>query len=125
MLLILSFLLHALAAAMDGVLEGYGFDGRKSFERKWGIGPTTFFGSLSHLRKWGRWYRLTGGVSDFYHWADDARAYGYRIAGFALGCYVIRLLIASHNWLFISALLVGWLVVGSLAKRAGMWWVRE
>lgn len=40
------------AGLVDGVLEGYGFDGRRSFERKFGADPDGYFGS----RSWAKAY---------------------------------------------------------------------
>lgn len=37
----------AAAGFVDGTVNGFEFDGRKSFERKWNVRPISFFGSRS------------------------------------------------------------------------------
>lgn len=83
-------IISVLAGLIDGVLEGYSFDGRKSFERKYGVSEDSFFGSKS----WKSIY-IDGdpqkgyksgllawfGAFDFYHVADDLRKFTYLLAG--------------------------------------------
>jgi len=126
-LIIITFLLAIVASAADGTVEGYEFDGRKSFERKYPerVKPNSFFGHLSWTNKTTLWYRITGGVWDFYHLADDIRSYGYRIAGMGLGGYVILLLLVQTKLLIISVLVISFFVVCSIMKRVSMWWIRN
>lgn len=119
----LSFILAIIAAAVDGIVEGFEFDGRKSFERKYGVGVRSFWGSQSWRNLDTKWEHWTG-VFDFYHVADDLRSYGYRVSGVLMG-YSCADCIAQGNWWHF----VGWLTVyfalGILAKRYGMIWIRE
>lgn len=121
----------ALAAAADGAVEGYEFDNRTSFERKYNWGPYSFGGSLSwtsvynnHQVEQGfksalhRWY----GAFDFYHLADDFRSVGYKTGGglFFVGSYKQNT--RRRHWLF-DVLIVS--VVSSGAKSLGMQWIRN
>jgi len=119
------------AAAVDGVLEGYGFDGRTSFERKYGWSPYSFAGSLSWTSVYNnrqveqgfksaihRWY----GAFDFYHVADDVRSVGYKAGGglFFVGSYKQNT--RRRHW-FLDLVIVS--VVSSGAKSLGMKWIRR
>lgn len=90
----LGLALVVLGSAADGLVEGYEFDARKSFERKWGVAPSSFFGSESWRKVYRngnpelgfksplhRWY----GAVDFYHFADDTRKVGYISGGMLYG----------------------------------------
>ena len=46
------------ASVVDGVVEGYEFDGRLSFERKWGVDAFGFWGSKSWVRVQGKNWML-------------------------------------------------------------------
>jgi len=83
-----------IPALADGLVEGYEFDGRKSWERKLGVDPYSYGGSLS----WTEIYinndpsqgekskfRTWLGANDFYHHMDDTRKIGYISGGFLLG----------------------------------------
>lgn len=105
-----------LAGAIDGIVEGFEFDGRKSFERKYNVDEFGFWGSKSWTRRttdpniWNRWF----GVFDFYHIGDDLRAMFY-LLGATLLAQDYRL------WL---ALLIGWVAKG-VGKWLGMGWIRN
>lgn len=122
--MILSSAILALAGLVDGILEGYGFDGRKSFERKFNVKPTSYFGSQS----WKRAYKDNNvdlgfksafvkwlGAFDFYHYADKTRKLLYIIGG---------MLIMNLNYNFFL-LLAGAFVVSGIAKSIGMGWIRK
>jgi hypothetical protein len=86
--------LIAVGGAADGLLEGYLHDGRTSFERKWGVSKTGFWGSESWRSVYvggdpekgfkSGFIRWTG-ANDFYHFADDTRKIGYITGGITLG----------------------------------------
>lgn len=44
---VLGWAMAAFSGAVDGVVSGYEFDGRKSFERKYNVQPLSFYGSES------------------------------------------------------------------------------
>lgn len=72
-----SILLLIIASVADGFVEGYEFDGRMFFEKKFGADPTGFWGSKSWENKDTWWYKISGGTCDFYHVADDIRKHFY------------------------------------------------
>jgi hypothetical protein len=86
--------LVAVGGAADGLLEGYLHDGRTSFERKWKVSKTGFWGSESWRSVYvggnpengfkSDFIRWTG-ANDFYHFADDTRKIGYITGGVTLG----------------------------------------
>ena len=101
----IGIIIITLASAIDGILEGYGFDSRRSFERKYGVDTLGFWGSLSWKGK-----KTFGQTWDFYHIADDLRKYGY-----ILGAILIGL-----NWTIIIAILLS-----IVSKRFGVIWIRK
>lgn len=122
--MILLFAILAVAGLVDGILEGYGFDGRKSFERKFGIKAISYFGSES----WKLAYKDNNvdlgfksgfvkwlGAFDFYHHADDARKLLYILGG---------MLTMTLNYNFFI-LLIGAFVVSGIAKSIGVKWIRK
>lgn len=81
-------------AFIDGMVEGYEFDGRLSWERKRGVDPYSYGGHLSWTKIYKNndpsqgeksKFRTWWGANDFYHHADDARKIGYISGGFLLG----------------------------------------
>jgi hypothetical protein len=91
---IVGWSLVAVGGAADGLLEGYLHDGRTSFERKWKVSKTGFWGSESWRSVYvggnpengfkSDFIRWTG-ANDFYHFADDTRKIGYITGGVTLG----------------------------------------
>ena len=84
----------AVAGMVDGIVCGYEFDGRKSFERKYNVSKLGYFGSESWLLAYknsdvqqGQKNAITKvfGSQDFYHHADDFRKLGYISGGITLG----------------------------------------
>jgi hypothetical protein len=115
------FGLLAVSSLSDGMLEGYTFDNRKSFERKYGADPYGFWGSQSWRAKH-TWYAKQFGVPDFYHMADDIRTYGRVASGACIGIGGIKSGNTWKQW----ALDIGiGLVVSSGFKRLGMEWIRN
>lgn len=120
-LFIIGIIIIVLVSALDGILEGYVFDGRKSFERKWTVAPESFFGSLSWERAqtnsnlWNKYL----GVFDFYHVADDIRKFGY------VGGASLLLIIEPANLVFYFLIFGAIIIMSSLSKRWGMKWVRK
>lgn len=118
-LLVTYIVLVIVASVADGMVEGFEFDGRKSFERKFkDINPRGFWGSLSHQNTSG-WYARLNGVFDFYHVADDLRKYGY-LAPFIILYYVEH----GFNWPSVGYL-GAFIAVSILAKRMAMAWIRK
>lgn len=99
-----------LASFIHGVVEGYEFDGRKSFERKWNIPPISFWGKFSHQNKtkFSRYF----GVIDFYHVADDLRKYLFILSGYWL---------VGLKWYEILIVLI----LGLISMQSGLQWVRK
>jgi len=108
----------ATAGFVDGVVEGYEFDGRTSFERKFGADPNGFWGSQSWRNK-DNWYARNFGVWDFYHVADD-----YRKLGYITGGVVITLGEKQKPEHILIDLAASFLISGA-AKRVGMNWIRN
>jgi hypothetical protein len=126
--LLVGLFLLALGSAFDGTVEGYGFDGRLSFERKYGVDPYGFFGSQSWRMVYvdnepGQGFKSPFwkwlGAFDFYHMADDGRKYGYIIGGVLTGFCLLRL---KRGWR-VALLLSVWLFC-ALIKAGSMNLVR-
>jgi len=122
--------LCAVGGISDGMIEGYGFDGRKSFERKYNAKKTGYFGSES----WRSVYKngdpeqgfksslhRNMGVFDFYHHADDLRKIGYLSGGVIIGLNAHR---NTNKWHTVADFAIGF-AVSSLTKSAAMWWIRN
>lgn len=120
-----------IAAFADGAVEGYEFDGRTSFERKWGADPSGFWGSQSWrmVYKNGNpedgyksWWHEKAGAMDFYHVADDVRKTFYICGGLVVGICAAKKNKKFKHYLYDFAIS---LAITSLAKNAGMIWVRS
>ena len=120
----------AVAGAADGAVNGYEFDGRKSFERKFNVSKTGYFGSQS----WKRAYKGNNpdngfksdfvrivGAQDFYHHADDLRKIGYISGGVVIGLNTHK---NTNKWHTVADFAIGF-AVSSLTKSAAMWWIRN
>lgn len=121
----------AIAGAVDGMVEGYEFDGRKSFERKFEVSPNSFWGSQSWRRAYVGGDPQNGykskkaqifGANDFYHVADDVRKLGYITGGItvAIGGKQTN----SKWWHYAADFAIGFAISG-LAKQQAMEWVRH
>ncbi len=121
----------AFAGAVDGIVEGYEFDGRRSFERKYGVAPGSYFGSESWRRvyvggnpdngfKSGIHKRM--GAADFYHHADDLRKIGYITGGVTIGIGGAKM--NTKIWHYGVDFLAGF-AVSAVTKSIGMQWVRQ
>ena len=120
----------AVAGAADGAVNGYEFDGRKSFERKYNASKTGYFGSES----WKSVYRNNDpeqgfksgfhrnmGAFDFYHHADDLRKIGYLSGGVVIGTQHRK---NTKKWHTVADFAIGF-AVSSLIKSAAMRWIRN
>lgn len=122
-----------LASLADGIVEGYEFDGRKSFERKYGVKPISYAGSESwrlayknndvfqgHKNAWTKF----AGASDLYHHLDDLRKFGYISGGIfiTLGSKKGKFKDVWKSHLIDFAV---YSVASSVSKSAGMRWVRN
>jgi len=123
--------LIVIASVADGMVEGYEFDGRTSFERKFGASPTKFWGSRSWENAYidrdvskgfkpgfTKWF----GSVDFYHVADDVRHIGYIGGGVLLGIGIKK---SKGGWKRAAIELGSTVIISSLSKRAGMAWIRN
>ena len=118
----------AFASFTDGVVEGYEFDSRRSFERKWDVDPEGFFGSQSWRRAYKNgnpedgyksFYTKHFGAWDFYHVGDDLRKIGYITgSGFTFSTAIKRK--KGYIWRILAV--AG---ITSAFKAAGMAWVRN
>jgi len=113
----------SFAGAIDGIVEGYEFDGRTSIERKYGVSPTSYAGSRSweNAHTDGNLYTKYFGAWDFYHNADDARKIGYISGGVLIG-------IGSRvniKWWHYAVDVAASFAVSGVAKSAGMFWIRN
>ena len=122
-----------LASLADGIVEGYEFDGRKSFERKYGVKPISYAGSESwrlayknnnvaqgHKNTWTKF----AGASDLYHHLDDLRKFGYISGGIfiTLGAKKGKFKDVWKSHLIDFAV---YSIASSVSKSAGMRWVRN
>ncbi len=116
---------------IDGVAEGYTFDGRKSFERKYSVDPYGFWGSESWRRVYvdgdpanghKSWLHKNLGAWDFYHAADDLRKYGYIGSASLLGISFYRFDKSIWHWLLDAGISIG---LSIFWKRTGMQWIRN
>ena len=120
----------AVAGAADGLVDGYEFDNRTSFERKYGVSKTGYFGSQSWKRAYNGNNQDNGfksdfvrvmGAHDFYHHADDLRKIGYLSGGVVIGLNAHR---NTKKWHTVADFAIGF-AVSSLTKSAAMWWIRN
>lgn len=123
-LLLISYFLAVIASLADGMVEGYEFDDRKSFERKFGVAPNSFWGSLS-WKNAGTWLEKKIGTFDFYHVADDIRAWFYRFSGAALGAWVVLQVLQCAPWYYIALQTILYFVAAMATKRGAMAWIRK
>lgn len=122
--------LVAVAGAADGAVEGYSIQYRKSFERKYGVSKTGYFGSQSWKRAYKDGVQANGfksdfvrivGAQDFYHHADDLRKIGYLSGGVVIGTQHRK---NTKKWHTVADFAIGF-TVSSLTKSAAMWWIRK
>jgi len=127
---VLGWAMAAFSGAVDGVVSGYEFDGRKSFERKYGVEPLSFWGSESWKRAYPNnnpeqrqipLWRIVG-APDFYHVADDARKVGYIGSGITIGISGAK---SNSRWWHYAADFAVGLAVSGAAKAGGMYWIRN
>ena len=121
----------AFAGAVDGIVEGYEFDGRQSFERKYNAAKSGYFGSESWRLAYkngdvdqGQKNGITKvlGAQDFYHHADDLRKLGYVTGGITLGISGTQTNI--KKWHYMADFIIGFAISGA-TKAAGMYWIRN
>lgn len=126
----IGYITLGIGAFTDGVLEGYQIDGRRSFERKWGVEPISFFGSeswktayvnndprLGFKSKHRQWL----GAFDFYHVADDTRKTGYILGGAIIGIGSYK---SNKKWWHHAADFAIGATISAAAKNIGYRWVR-
>lgn len=120
----------AVAGFTDGVVEGFEFDGRKSFERKYNVQPVSCFGSESwklayyandpEQPKKPLWSVI--GAPDFYHLADDVRKIGYISGGITIGISGAK---ANTKWWHYAVDFGASLAISGMSKAAGMYCIRH
>ena len=121
----------AVAGVADGAVEGYEFDQRKSFERKYNVSKTGYFGSQSWKSAYSggdidngfkSGFVQTFGAQDFYHHADDLRKLGYISGGVVIGIGGNK--INSKKWYYIIDFAAGF-AISAATKSASMLWIRS
>lgn len=126
----LGWVMAAFSGAVDGVVSGYEFDGRRSFERKYSVKPLSFFGSESWKRAYPNnnpnlkqvpLWRIAG-APDFYHVADDVRKVGYISGGIVIGMSGAK---ANTKWWHYAVDFGASLAISGIGKAAGMYWIRN
>lgn len=114
------------ASFVDGVRTGWIHDGRRSFERKWNVDPYGFWGTESWRMIYidgdpakgaKSWLHYNIGARDFEHVSDRFYKTAYITGGVVIG---FNMDLKKRDVIE----LVGLMVASSLAKRAGMRWVR-
>lgn len=120
----------AVGGVADGLVEGYEFDRRLSFERKYQSSPYGFFGSKSWQSVYNDGRPEHGfkhpilkytGAFDFYHTMDDIRKAGYYGGGIVIG------LSGAKNeawWHYALDFGIGF-TISSFTKSASMRWIRN
>lgn len=114
----------AIASFVDGAVEGYEFGGRMAFmpERKnWTSNPYSFWGNRS-WEKSPSAFEKQFGIVDAYHVGDDIRKVGYVSAGITLGISGCK---NNKNWKHWALDIGISLITSSLAKRAGLAWIKS
>lgn len=121
----------AVGGIADGLCEGYEFDQRRSFERKYNAKKTGYFGSQS----WKRAYKGNNpdngfksdfvrimGAQDFYHHADDLRKIGYISGGVVVGIGGNK--INSKKWYYIIDFAAS-IAISATTKSLSIRWIRS
>ncbi len=121
----------AAGGALDGMLEGYLFDRRTSFERKWGADKNGYWGRYSwrNVYKNGNpdegfksdFHRVSG-AWDFYHHADDGRKIGYIGGSIVLGIGGAKV---NNKWWHYAADFAITFAISAATKSAGMAYIRS
>lgn len=112
----------AAGGLVDGFVEGYEFDGRTYFERKFGVSPTGRFGSRSWERRYTNpniWNRNMGAF-DFYHVGDDVRKVFYIGGGIVIGSGLRNQKLKYKLYDVLATF-----AISSISKTAGMRIVRH
>lgn len=123
--------ISVIGGAADGMVEGYTFDGRTSFERKWNASRYGFWGSES----WRMVYRNGqpeqgfktplhnwAGAADFYHVADDTRKFGYISGGILIGIGGAK--VNTKWWHYAADFGIGF-TLSAISKAGAMYWIRN
>lgn len=121
----------AFAGFKDGMVEGYEFDGRTSWERKLGVSPYSQKGSqswrsvyvngnpdLGFKSKFHEWM----GAWDWYHRNDDYRKIGYISGGIIIGINGHKV---NTKWWHYAADFAISMAVSGTAKSIGMKYIRK
>jgi hypothetical protein len=120
----------AFSGAVDGIVEGWEFDGRAKFEQ-WGASKTGYFGSESWRSVYvggdpalgfkSDFHRLAG-AQDFYHHADDIRKMGYITGGIIIGIGGHRV---NSKWWHYAIDVGASLALSGISKAGGMYLIRR
>lgn len=122
--------LCAVGGAADGAVEGFHLDYRRSFERKYNVSKTGYFGSKSWLSAYKDGVQANGfksdfvrivGAHDFYHHADDLRKIGYLSSGVVVGLNANK---NTNKWHTVADFAIGF-AVSSITKSVAMQWIRS
>lgn len=122
---------NVIGGAADGIFQGYGFENRTSFERKYGVDPYGFWGSQSwrNVYKGGepangfkspihRWM----GAVDAYHMFDDMHKWCYMSGSVVLGIGGAK---SNTKWWHYAADFTISFALSAVAKSAGMAYIRN
>lgn len=128
---LVGYSLVAFGGLKDGLVEGYEFDGRKSWERKRGVSHYSQRGSqswrsvyidgnpeLGFKSKFHKWM----GAWDWYHRNDDYRKIGYISGGIIIGINGYK--VNTKLWHYAADFAIGW-AVSATAKSVGMKFIRN
>ena len=127
----ISYSIIALGGTIDGLVEGYEFDNRKSFERKFNVKSDGFWGSESWRKIYingnpelGTKSKLHNwvGAFDFYHIGDDTRKASYIVGGIGLGISGKK--VNTKKWHYVADYAIGFAISG-LFKSISMHWIRN
>ena len=121
----------AVGGFTNGMLQGYEFDGRRSFERKWGKSPTGFWGSLSWAQRYVdgdpangvknlRYQHLP--VLDFYHVTQITHHHALVTGGIFVGIGGAK---SNKKWWHYAMDVALSAAVNSASQSAGLYWIRN
>lgn len=119
------------AGFLDGTLEGYHIDNRTSFERKYNVLKTGYFGSQSWRNVYIQGNPDNGfkspvhqwlGAWDFYHHADDLRKVGYIGGGVIIGIGGAKT--NGKLWHYLADFAISF-TLSAASKSVGYYWIRK
>jgi hypothetical protein len=123
--------LVAIGGITNGMLQGYEFDGRMSFERKYNVDPRGYWGSQSWARRYRDFNPAHGlahpaykhlPVFDFYHTAQIIHHHSLVTGGIIVG---ISSAYTNKKWWHYGLDLAASTFINSASQSIGLRWIRK